>query len=87
MTTDGAVSKIRGPEGTTVTLTILRPSETNAAKRVFPLTITRKKVSIPSVTSNVQTVDGKKIGYINISIIGQQTEKAMKAAALDLKSQ
>ena len=56
MTTDEAVSKIRGPEGTTVDLTIVRPGESNPAKQLFTLTITRKKVSIPSVTSKIITV-------------------------------
>lgn len=87
MTTDEAVSKIRWPEGTTVDLTIVRPGETNPAKQFFTLTITRKKVSIPSVTSKVIMVGNKKIGYIDITIIGQQTEKVMKSVVQDLKSQ
>ena len=87
MTTDEAVSKIRGPEGTTVTLTIVRPGETAPGKHAFSVTITRKKVSIPSVSSKVIMQDGKKLGYINISIIGQETENAMKATVQELKDQ
>lgn len=87
LSTEDAVSKIRGPEGTTVDLTILRPSETTAGKRLFTVKITRQKVSIPSVTSNVLTMGTRKLWYINISIIGQETEKAMKAAVADLKQQ
>ncbi len=87
MTTDVAVSKIRGPKDTTVELTVIRPSETDPAKRVLTLKIVRKKVVIPSVTSNVFTVANKKIGYINISIIGQQTENAMKKVVTELQQQ
>lgn len=87
MTTEEAVSKIRGPENTSVNLTIVRPGETAPGKRVFTVSVTRKKVSIPSVSSKLFTVAGKQIGYINISIIGQQTENAMKAVVKDLKAQ
>lgn len=87
MTSDDAVKKIRGPEGTSVNLTVIRPSETDAKKRLFTLTIVRRKISIPSVTSEVMTVANKKLGYINISIIGQETEKVMKQAVADLTKQ
>lgn len=87
MSTDDAVKKIRGPKGTSVTLTVIRPSETDAKKRLFTLTIVRQKISIPSVSSEIQTVAGKKLGYINISIIGQETEKAMKQTVTDLVAQ
>lgn len=87
MSTEDAVLKIRGPQNTTVELTIVRPSETTAEKRFFKVTITRKKVSIPSVTSNVVTMGTRKIGYINVSIIGQETENAMQKAIAEIKSQ
>lgn len=88
MTTEQAVSKIRGPQWTTVELTILRISEKEADKRLFNVTITRKKVIIPSVSSRVIELGARKIWYINISIIGQDTEIAMKRevkALLDQK--
>ncbi|MBP6910770.1 hypothetical protein KBC03_04180 [Patescibacteria group bacterium] len=87
MTTEQAVSKIRGPEGSTVELTILRLSEKDAAKRLFKVTITRKKVVIPSVSSKLITLGARKIGYINISIIGQDTEVVMKKEVRSLVDQ
>lgn len=87
MSTEDAVSKIRGPENTSVELTIVRPSETVAEKRFFNVTIIRKKVSIPSVTSNVVTMGTRKIWYINVSIIGQETENAMQKAVAEVKAQ
>ncbi len=87
MSTEQAVSKIRGPEGTSVELTVFRPSETTADKKLFKVTIVRKKVIISSVKDELLTIAGKKIGYINISIIGQQTEDGMKQSVEDLKEQ
>jgi carboxyl-terminal processing protease len=49
-----AVSKIRGPAGTEVTLTIYRPSE----NKVFDVTIKREKIVVPSVTYEVYTLTG-----------------------------
>lgn len=87
MTTEDAVAKIRGPENTSVDLTIVRPSEQNPESRIFTVTITRKKVSIPSVSSDILTMGTRKIGYINISIIGQETENAMKRAVTEIKQE
>jgi len=87
MTTDDAVKLIRGPQGTTVTLTVMRPSEKDAAKKIFNVTVTRAAVNIPSVSSKV-IIDGKKtLGYIQISIIGQDTETALEKEIIDLQKQ
>lgn len=80
---DEAVSKIRWPKGTKVILTIERMHK-DGTKDVFDQSVTRDKLSIPSVTSEIFT-DGKKIGYINISIIGEETENLMKTAIASLK--
>lgn len=87
MTTQDAVDKIRGPEGSSVELAILRQSAEDPAERLFKVDITRKKVSIPSVSTDLLTMGTRKIGYINISIIGEQTENAMKKAVAEVKAQ
>ncbi len=87
MSTQDAVNKIRGPQGTTVTLTILRPSEENIQEKVFEVDIVRRQVSIPSVSSDVLTMGTRKIGYINISIIGEETENALKEAVTELQQE
>lgn len=85
---DEAVSKIRGPEGTQVTLTILRGQE------VKDYTLTRSNIQI-------KTVNGKmlpgNIAYIRISMFNEQTgsdfakkyqeleKEGMKAVVLDLR--
>lgn len=85
---DEAVSKIRGPEGTKVTLTIHRGQETK------DYTLTRSNIQI-------KTVSGKmlpdNIGYIRISMFNENTgsdlakkyqeleKEGMKAIVLDLR--
>lgn len=59
-----------------ITLTILRDNQEKE------ITITRKKIEIPTVSSKIIEQDGKKIGYINLSIFTsistQQFEKKLK---------
>lgn len=85
---DEAVSKIRGPEGTKVTLTIHRGQETK------DYTLTRSNIQI-------KTVSGKmlpdNVGYIRISMFNENTgsdlakkyqeleKEGMKAIVLDLR--
>ncbi len=64
MSVDQAVSKIRGPKGTTVTLKIIRGNSPQTIK------ITRAEIKIPSVTS--KTLAGN-IGYIQISQFSSDT--------------
>ena len=88
MALDEAVSKIRGPEGTQVTLTILRGQD------VRDYTMTRSSIKI-------KTVNGKmladNIGYMRISMFNEQThtefikkyeeleKEGMQAIILDLR--
>lgn len=67
---------IRGPEGTTVDITILR----NGVEMV--LTLTRGKVIIPSVTYKV--IDNSKIGYIDISVFAANTPDQFETAMDEL---
>ncbi len=78
-----AVEKIRWPKGTTVKLTIERIKKDNS-KEIIEKTVTRDKLSVPSVTSQIFTGQ-KKIGYINISIIGEETENLMKTTVVEMK--
>jgi len=73
---EAAVSTIRGPAGTDVTLTILRGNEQ------FDVTITRAAITVPSVTSEIR--DG--IGILTISRFAEDTVKLAQAAARDFKS-
>ncbi len=57
-----ATAKIKGPEGTEVTVGI------RAAKggKTRQLTLTRAEVSLPNVSSDVVEVGGKKLGYVRM---------------------
>jgi carboxyl-terminal processing protease len=55
-------SEIRGPAGTKVTLTV--ESRDGSPREV---TLTRREVEIPQVTGHVETVGGKKIGYVRLA--------------------
>lgn len=72
-----AVEKIRGPEGTDVTLSIVRNSEQ------FDVTITRQKIVVPSVESEI--VNG--IGIITISRFAEDTVDLARQAAADFRAQ
>jgi carboxyl-terminal processing protease len=77
MSVDTVVKKIRGPENTKVTLTIVRGGGTP-----FDTVITRVKITIPSVTSSI---DGN-IGYLKISQFGSDTTDLVKSAVNDFKA-
>ncbi len=78
MDLDLAVKEIRGPEGTTVTITINRNGE------VFDLEVERRKVEI--VTVEYEMLENN-IGYISISQFDVITVSQVEAAIEDLNSQ
>lgn len=77
MSISAAVSKIRGNPGTQVTLTILR-----GAAKPFDVTITREKITVPSVKYEV--IDN--IGYLKVTQFTQDTVSLAKKAAQEFKS-
>jgi len=56
-----ATSRIKGPPGSKVNITVLRPG---GETRDYELT--RAEVDIPAVESSVRTVGGTKVGYIQL---------------------
>lgn len=77
MTVSEAVDKIRGPKDTSVTLKIVRNGQPQDLK------ITRQDISIPSVTSTVDS----GIGYMKISRFGDDTAQLAQKAAQNFKQQ
>lgn len=55
-------NRVRGPEGTQVTVGV-RDGKT---KKVRELTITRAEVALPNVSSRVEGVGGRELGYIRM---------------------
>ena len=73
-----AVSKIRGPKGTTVKLTILP----NGAKETREVSIERQAITIPSVTWKQE--EGN-IAYIRIGYFNDKTSVEFDAAVREIK--
>lgn len=88
-----ATQKIKGPEGTQVTIGV-RDRKTG---KVEQLTITRAEVSLPNVSSSVKTVKGKKLGYVRLlsfsegahaelaHAVGKVQKKGAEGIILDLR--
>lgn len=81
MSLQDAVAKIAGPAGTSVTVKILRKNEKDPLNK----TITRKKLTVPSVASKFLT--GSQIGYISLSIFGETTADDFAKALTSMKDQ
>lgn len=77
LSVDTVVSKIRGKEGTQVTLTLVR-----GGGNAFNVTITRAKITVPSVKWQV---DGN-IGYMKVSQFSDDTDKLAEQAATEFKN-
>lgn len=78
LTLDDAISKIRGPVGTTVKLKIVRDRS-----QTLDISVVRETISLPSVES--KTLDGN-IGYIEIGSFSNDTVDLTRKAAQDLKA-
>ena len=79
---DYLVTKIRGEEGTDVTLEIYRPSE----RKYHTVTITRRKLENSTVSYFMADAD-KKIGYVRVTQFVANTNDLFRDAVEDLKSQ
>jgi len=78
LTTDEVANKVRGPEGTQVTVTFLRGSQE------VEFTITRARFQSPLVVSRMES---DKIGYLSAKQLISTVADDMAAAARDLSAQ
>jgi carboxyl-terminal processing protease len=77
---DEIVTKIRGPEGTSVTLTIVRAGE----PKPRTIRIVREQVVAPTVESKL--LPGSAIGYVEVSIFSQPTGEQFERSLRDLET-
>lgn len=77
---DEAVTKIRGEEGTQVTLSLFREGD-NAP---FDVTITRQKIEVKSVKFEYKEVQGKRVALITLSRFGDDTKELFDIAVADI---
>jgi carboxyl-terminal processing protease len=75
-TSDEVVKRVRGPEGTQVTITFYRPS----TKSDYTVTLTRGKVKVP----NIQSEMVGKVGYMRLGEFNAQSEDDVRAAITEL---
>ncbi len=85
MSLSEAAQEIRGPEGTTVELKLLRRPENGGTAEVLDLEIERGKIPIESVKEARLVDDG--IGYIYISDFKAGTADEIREAIADLKDE
>ena len=71
-----ATSRIKGPEGTEVTVGV-RDAKTG---KVRQLRLTRAEVALPNVSSRVETVNGRKLGYIRMLSFSEGVSKLLADA-------
>lgn len=71
-----ATAKIKGPEGTEVTVGVLDAK----TGKVRDLTLTRAEVSLPNVSSQTKTVRGHKLGYIRMLSFSEGVHADLAAA-------
>ena len=81
MPVDEAVNKIRGPEGSEVTLNIYRDGEAET----FDVKIIRSKIELKSVKVEYQDVNGKRIALLTISRFGDDTNALLTSAVADIR--
>jgi carboxyl-terminal processing protease len=79
MALNDAVDRMRGPNGSKLSLTILRPG----AKKPFDVTLMRAVIHLDSVKSHREG----DVGYIRISAFNERTASGVEKAVRDLKSQ
>jgi len=79
MALNDAIDKMRGAQGTRVTLTILR----TGAKKPFDVTLTRAIVQVDSVKFHREG----DIGYIRLSAFNEETASGLERAVRELKHQ
>ncbi len=80
MTTDQVAALVRGPAGTTVRITLLRPGQQNP----FDVSLTRAQIDVPSVTFKM--LDGG-IADLQVSIFNEKTTQELDAALKQAQDQ
>jgi carboxyl-terminal processing protease len=71
-----ATAKIKGPEGTEVTIGVV-PHKGGKARQ---LKLTRAEVSLPNVSSEVKKVGGKKLGYVRMLSFSEDSSAQLAEA-------
>lgn len=80
---DQVIDKIRGQQGTTVSISVLRGTDPQA--KTF--SVVRQTISVDSVTAKVVDHHGKKIGEVAISSFNRDTGRELRAKLKAINAQ
>jgi carboxyl-terminal processing protease len=69
-----ATKKIKGPEGTEVTVGVFDPE----TKKTRQEKLVRAEVSLPNVSQKVEEVDGAKLGYVRLSSFSENAAEQLR---------
>ncbi len=70
------VAKIKGPEGTDVTLGIRKGGK----GEVKQVKLTREEIRVPITANRIREVDGRKLGYVQLTTFSQGAGAALRRA-------
>ena len=76
-----STERIKGPEGTEVTIGVRRP----AGDRVRQLEITRAQISLPVVSKRVREVGGHELGYVRLVTFSEGAHALLREAVQKLQ--
>ena len=82
LTNESAMSHLKGPEGTTVTVGVRRNGESN----LLPFTIVRGDISVKSIDA-AYLIDGTRYGLLSVTKFGETTYAEMLSAIANLLRQ
>jgi carboxyl-terminal processing protease len=71
-----STEKIKGPEGTEVTIGVKSPS----GDKVRELEIERAQIALPNITSRVEKVGGRKLGYVSMISFSEGVHAQLREA-------
>jgi carboxyl-terminal processing protease len=78
-----STGKIKGPEGTEVTIGVKKP----AGDKVRELEIERAQISLPNVTSKVEKVGDRKLGYVSMISFSEGVHAQLREAVQKVEKQ
>jgi carboxyl-terminal processing protease len=80
---DAATALIKGPEGTEVTVGV-RGRKDGAMRQKH---LVRAQISLPVLSSKLETVDGRKLGYARLATFSEGAHGALRRALRELQRQ
>jgi carboxyl-terminal processing protease len=80
---NAATALIKGPEGSEVTVGVSNPKSGGTRQE----RLTRAQISLPVVSSKLETVDGKKLGYAHLATFSEGADVPLRRAVRKLQGQ